>query len=55
MDELYDAVVNGKTPLHCGAWARATLEVCLAIVRSAREVQPVTLQHQVSAEPHGTN
>jgi phthalate 4,5-cis-dihydrodiol dehydrogenase len=52
MDELYQAVVNEKPPLHSGEWARATLEVCLAMLRSAREGRPVTLQHQVSPEPH---
>ena len=31
IDELYDAVVDGKPPLHDGAWAMATLEVCLAM------------------------
>src|SRR5690606_7868084 len=31
MDELYDAVVHDRAPLHDGAWGLATLEVCLAI------------------------
>lgn len=48
IDELYDAVVSGKPPLHDGAWAMATLEVCLAILRSSREGRDVTLSHQVS-------
>jgi len=47
IDELYDAVVNGKPPLHDGAWAMATLEVCLAILQSSREGRDVTLAHQV--------
>jgi phthalate 4,5-cis-dihydrodiol dehydrogenase len=55
IDELYEAVVNGKPPLHSGEWARATLEVCLAILRSAREGRPITLQHQVSAGSHGAS
>ena len=29
--------MHGKPPLHDGAWAMATLEVCLAILQSARE------------------
>ena len=49
IDELYEAVVNGKPPLHSGEWARATLEVCLAILRSAQEGRPVALRHQVAA------
>ena len=28
IDELYGAVVHGEAPLHDGAWAMATLEVC---------------------------
>ena len=43
IDELYDAVVNGKPPLHCGEWGAATLEVCLAVLRSAREGREVGL------------
>jgi phthalate 4,5-cis-dihydrodiol dehydrogenase len=43
IDELYGAVVNGRAPLHSGEWALATLEVCLAILRSAREQQEVLL------------
>jgi phthalate 4,5-cis-dihydrodiol dehydrogenase len=35
IDELYAAVVGGRPPLHDGAWAMATLEVCLAILRDA--------------------
>ena len=37
IDELYAAVVDQKPPLHDGAWAMATLEVCLAMLQSARE------------------
>ena len=50
IDELYDAVVDGKPPLHDGAWAMATLEVCLAILRSAREGRDIALAHQVGAD-----
>ncbi|MEJ0073902.1 MAG: Gfo/Idh/MocA family oxidoreductase [Alphaproteobacteria bacterium] len=47
IDELYAAVVDGKPPLHDGAWAMATLEVCLAMLQSAREGREVGLRHQV--------
>jgi phthalate 4,5-cis-dihydrodiol dehydrogenase len=47
VDELYAAVVDGKPPLHDGAWAMATLEVCLAMLQSAREGREVGLRHQV--------
>jgi len=50
IDELYDAVVHGRPPLHSGAWAMATLEVCLAILTSAREGRDVMLAHQVGLE-----
>jgi phthalate 4,5-cis-dihydrodiol dehydrogenase len=48
IDELYGAVVLGQAPRHDGAWAMATLEVVLAILRSAREGRDVTLAHQVA-------
>jgi phthalate 4,5-cis-dihydrodiol dehydrogenase len=41
IDELCDAVESGKAPLHDGAWGLATLETCLAILRSARESREV--------------
>ena len=46
IDELYDAVVNGKPPLHRGEWALATMEACLAILRSAKEQKEIALQNQ---------
>ncbi len=48
IDELYRAIVHGDAPLHDGAWATATLEVVLAILRSAREGRDVVLSHQVA-------
>jgi phthalate 4,5-cis-dihydrodiol dehydrogenase len=47
IDELYDAVVHGRSPLHSGEWSAATLEVCLAILTSSRERCEVELRHQV--------
>jgi phthalate 4,5-cis-dihydrodiol dehydrogenase len=41
IDELYDAVVNGKPPAHDGAWGMATVAVLLAMLRSAREGREV--------------
>jgi phthalate 4,5-cis-dihydrodiol dehydrogenase len=43
IDELYGAVVEGRAPLHSGEWAMATLEVCLAVLRSSREGKEVLL------------
>ena len=48
IDELVGAIVLGRAPLHDGAWARATLEVCLAMLQSAREGRDVKLAHQVA-------
>ena len=48
IDELYGAIVAGRAPLHSGEWALATMEVCLAILRSAREQKEVTLQDQIA-------
>jgi phthalate 4,5-cis-dihydrodiol dehydrogenase len=44
IDELFGALRYGAPPLHDGAWARATLEVCLALLRSAREQRDVELR-----------
>jgi phthalate 4,5-cis-dihydrodiol dehydrogenase len=49
IDELCDAALEGKPPVHDGEWGRATLEVCLAMLRSAREGREIGLQHQVPA------
>ena len=49
IDELYDVVVRGRPPVHTGEWGLATLEVCLAILRSAAEGREIGLQHQVPA------
>ena len=43
IDELYAAVVDGKAPLHDGEWGTATMAVCLAMLRSAREQKEIPL------------
>ncbi len=48
IDELIDAAVHGKPPLHSGEWARATLAVCLSMLESARLQQEVQPPHQVA-------
>jgi phthalate 4,5-cis-dihydrodiol dehydrogenase len=47
--ELYDAVVLNKPIRHTGPWGMATLEVCLALMQSAKERREVFLKHQVPA------
>ena len=46
IDELYDAVIHGRPPIHSGEWGLATMEVCLAILRSAAEAREVMMAHQ---------
>ena len=46
IDELAAAVLDGHAPLHSGAWALATTEVCLAILESARTGSECLLRHQ---------
>ena len=43
IDELYRAVMQDKPPLHDGAWGRATMEACLALLQSAREGREIAL------------
>jgi len=47
IDELCAAVFDGREPLHDGAWGLATMEVCLAMLQSAREGRELTLRHQI--------
>ena len=47
VEELYDAVVHGRPVFHDGRWGEATLEVCLAMLESAKERKEIFLSHQV--------
>lgn len=46
LDELCDAIFAAREPLHGGAWALATMEVCLAILQSAQASREILLSHQ---------
>lgn len=46
VDELVGAVLHGRAPLHDGRWARATLEIVLALLASAQQDRDVDLQQQ---------
>ncbi len=48
IDELLDAIDGCRAPLHDGRWGRATLEVCLAILDSAKESREIALSGQVT-------
>lgn len=43
IDELVAAVLENKAPLHSGRWGMATLEVCLALLRSSAEGRELSL------------
>jgi phthalate 4,5-cis-dihydrodiol dehydrogenase len=43
IEEFYAAAVEGRTPVHDGAWGLATMEVCLAMLRSTREHREISL------------
>jgi phthalate 4,5-cis-dihydrodiol dehydrogenase len=45
--ELYEAIVHDRPPLHSGRWGKANLEVCLAVLESARARQEIRLSQQV--------
>ena len=44
--ELHDAVATDRAPAHGGRWGKANLEVCLAVLTSARERREIALAHQ---------
>jgi phthalate 4,5-cis-dihydrodiol dehydrogenase len=46
IDEMHDAITQDRPVYHDGRWGMATLEVCLAIMESARERREVRLSHQ---------
>jgi phthalate 4,5-cis-dihydrodiol dehydrogenase len=47
IEELYNAVVHNRPVFHDGRWGAATLEVCLAMLESAKERKEIFLSHQV--------
>jgi len=47
IDELCEAVFHGRPGIHNGEWSLATMEVCLAILQSAREQREIFLRHQI--------
>jgi len=46
IDELVEAVFLDRPPLHDGEWGRATLEVCIGMLESARSNADVRLGYQ---------
>jgi phthalate 4,5-cis-dihydrodiol dehydrogenase len=49
LDELLQAADRSRPALHDGRWGKATMEVCLAMLQSAREQRQIALHEQVAA------
>jgi phthalate 4,5-cis-dihydrodiol dehydrogenase len=49
LDDMIVAIRTGRTPLQDGRWAKANVEVMLAILKSASERREIILEHQVAA------
>jgi len=47
LEDFYTAVTEDRPVPHDGRWGKATLEVCLAILRSSRERREISMAHQV--------
>jgi phthalate 4,5-cis-dihydrodiol dehydrogenase len=47
MDEMCAALWQGEPPLHDGRWAKATLEICLAMLNSEQQGTDIALHCQV--------
>jgi phthalate 4,5-cis-dihydrodiol dehydrogenase len=47
VDQMYEAMVKGRRPSADGRWGKATLEVLLAVLESARQRREIFLSHQV--------
>jgi len=49
LDDIRLAIRSGDTPVHDGHWGRATVQIALAILQSAREGREVALERPVSS------
>jgi phthalate 4,5-cis-dihydrodiol dehydrogenase len=49
LDALWNAVRQGRRDFHDARWGKATLEVALAVLQSAREKREIVLRHQVAS------
>lgn len=50
LDELWSVARSGAQPVHGGAWSKATMEVCLGILASARERKVIMMHHQIAPD-----
>jgi phthalate 4,5-cis-dihydrodiol dehydrogenase len=49
LDDAVAAIRSGKRPLQDGRWAKANVEVMLALLQSARQRREIMLEYQVAA------
>jgi phthalate 4,5-cis-dihydrodiol dehydrogenase len=49
LDDMIAAIRTGRPPVQGGRWAKANVEVMLALLQSARERREIALKHQVAA------
>ncbi len=47
LEELYQGVTQGRPVFPDGRWGKATLEACMAILKSSKEKREIELTHQV--------
>ena len=50
LDDMRVAIRSGNPAVHNGRWGKATLEVALAMLQSARDGREVVLEHQVAVD-----
>jgi phthalate 4,5-cis-dihydrodiol dehydrogenase len=51
LDEFREAIASGRPPLHDGRWGLATLEICVAALRSSNAGTEIRLCEQVAVPP----
>jgi phthalate 4,5-cis-dihydrodiol dehydrogenase len=51
LEEFHEAIATGRPAPHDGRWGLANLEVCVAVLESARSRREVLLRHQVPVPP----
>jgi phthalate 4,5-cis-dihydrodiol dehydrogenase len=49
LEDFYQSVTQDRRVLHDGKWGKATLEVCLAILRSSQDACEQTVFYQVAS------
>jgi phthalate 4,5-cis-dihydrodiol dehydrogenase len=53
LDDMIAAIRTGRPPIQDGRWAKANVEVMLAVQQSARERREIVMKHQVKVSARG--